>query len=673
MEKTSFYPEITHLFIELQDDSFSHSVDGKASVLTHLLGQGELSLLRGDLGGLEFFQKALDLDPSNPEIFYRQGLALFEYGSEEGKEKALLLASKKFKIATTLKPDYFEAWHAWGNTLSLLGLTYLEHHYALESAEKLKQALTLIEGKSPDILAELFWDYAVVWTKIAQNSGEAIDFQRALDSFQKSCDLQKNLLPEFWNDFGSASLQMADLIADMRLNLKAIDCFKYAISLSIGALDGWKHLARAFQKLYAQTHDEDHFNQANECFISASNLTIHDDALWFDWVSLLCDSGRKIKDLKRLKNCLEKCQRSYVGNPNQPLLIAVWAEALALIGELSDRLDFIYEAQNKIAEALDLSGEECPELYFSHGMCLNSFGKYFGDIDYYFQAIEQFQEGLSLDRTSHRNWHAMAHTYTIVGEIGSDIDAYEKASRFYSKAIDLCPYSFYIFDHALALLKLGEMKDNQEHLESAVARFEQALSLQKNVIYIHPDWLFHYATALDTLGDFHDDETFYLKTIEILSHVLMVDPDFPRIHHRLALAFSHLGEMDNELEYFYRALHHFRLATKHEEENDQIILDWGVTLINIAQNLHDSQESALFYQDAEHKITGAAKLGNEQAYYHLGCLYSLLEQYERSMHFIEKSHACKSLPPLDEVLDDEWLEGLRSTSLFQNFLSLFGK
>ncbi len=670
MEKTSFYPETAPLN-EVPSDRFS--IDGKASLLTYLLGQGELALLRGNLSGLELFDKAIELDPSNPEIFYRQGLALFEYGSEEGREKALLLANKKFKAATTLSPHYFEAWHAWGNTLALLGITFKAHHYSLDTADKLKKAINVSNGKSPDRLAELFWDYGVVSTKIAEHSGEAIDFQIALDAFQKSCDLQDSLPSEFWNDYGLASLQMGDLLNDMRLYSKAVDYFKHAISLSITLLDGWKNLARAFQKIYIQTHDEDHFNQANECFTSASNLTTHDDALWLDWVSLLSDSGRKTKDLKRLKSCLEKCQRSYVGNPTQPLLIAIWAETLALIGELSDRLDFIYEAQNKIAEALDLSEHENPDICFSYGMCLNSFGRYFGEIDYYFQAIEQFQEGLSIDRTSHRNWHAIAHTYTIVGEIQADITAYEKASRFYAKAIDLCPYSFYIFDSALALLKLGEMTEDQNYLESAVTRFEQALNLQKNVIYIHPDWLFHYATALDMLGDFHDDEGFYLKTIEILSHVLMVDPDFPKIHHRLALAFSHLGELVNELEHFYRALHHFRLASKNEEENDQIILDWGVTLINITQTLSDSQETPLFYQEAEHKLTAAAKLGNEQAFYHLGCLYSLLGQYERSMHFIEKSHACKSLPPIDEVLDDEWLDGLRATALFQNFLSLFGK
>ena len=669
MEKTGFYPETAPLLNETKSSFFEE----KEELLSYFLRQGELSLLRGDLGGLEFFQKAVQLNPSNPEIFYREGLSLFEYGSEKGKEQALLLAAKRFKTATLLSPELFEAWHAWGNTLALLGQTYHEHHYYLESTEKLKKALDLSEGKSDDLLADLFWDYAAIQVKITEHSGEAVDLQIALDHFQKSCEAETHRPSEFWNDFGNSCLQMGDLIGDIRLYTKACGHFEEAAALSPQVFDGWKNLAIAFCKLYKHTHEEDDFNQADECFSSASNLTTQDDTLFLDWASLLLFSGRQTKDLKRLKKGLEKCQRSYIGNPKQPHLLGVWAEILAFMGELSDRLDFIYEAENKMREAFDISEEEDTELYFSNGMCLTSFGKYFEDIDYYFQAIEEFQAGLSIDRTSHRNWHAMAKTYTILGEIQSDIAAYEKASRFYSKAIAIYPHSAYIFDHACALLQLGEMKEDQSYLERAAAHFEYAISLQKNVIYTHPEWLFQYATALDALGDCHDDETFYLKAIEILLQVLMIDPDFPKIHHQLAITYSHLGEMDSELEYFYRALHHFRLASKHEEENDQIILDWGVTLINIAETLRDSQESTLFYQDAEHKITNAAKLGNEQAYYHLACLYSLLEQNDRSMHFLEKSRTSKTLPPIEEVLDDEWLEGLRSTSLFQNFLSIFGE
>jgi tetratricopeptide (TPR) repeat protein len=302
-------------------------------------------------------------------------------------------------------------------------------------------------------------------------------------------------------------------------------------------------------------------------------------------------------------------------------------------------------------------------------MCLNSFARYFSDIDYFYQAIEKFQYGLSIDRTSHRLWHAIAQAYVAVGEAEEDIDAFEKASRFFSKALDLHASTFYIFDQAYALSRLGEMKDEQRLLEIAVAQFERALSVQKNAVYLHPEWLFHYAIALDILGDFYEEEGYYLKAIELLSHVLMVDPDFPEIHHQLALAHSHLGELISDVDHFYRAIHHFRLASKHDEENDQLVLDFGVTLISLAHHLQDRQEIEALYLDADHKLTLAAKLGNQQSFYHLACLNSILGQYDRSMHFIEKAYAAKTLPPVDELLDDEWLDGLRVTSNFQEFLS----
>lgn len=654
----------------LNEDELAYcSADERRSLALYLLGQGELSLLKEDLSGLDLFEKAAELDPRNPEIFYRQGLALFEYGSEDGKTKALLLAGKKFKAATNLDSNYFDAWQAWGNSLALLGTSNSLHHYFIEAEEKLKKAISVSENKPSEILADLFWDYGMVWSHLADHSGEAVDLQLALDSFQKTCQHQDGLPPEFWNSFGDVCLRMAQQINDIRLNVKAINCFKHSVSLSISSFEGWIFLAKALQMLYTQTHDEDHFSQANECFAAAAHLKPQDTDLWLNWASFLCDSGRRNKDVKRLRAAVEKCQRSYACKSDQPLLMATWAEALALIGELTERLDFIYEAQNKISEAVDLSEEDDPEIWHSYGMCLNSFGRYFGDIDYYFQAIEKFQFALSTDRTSYKNWYAIAKTYAIISDAESDIDSCEKSVRFFSKAIDLRPSTFYILDYALALSKLGDMKQDEKCLTSSVAEFERVLSIQKNAIYLHPDWLFHYASALDMLGDFHEDEAYYLRSIEIFSHVLMIDPDFPEIHHRLALAFFHLGELMSELDHFFRSVHHFRMASKQEEENDQIILDWGVTLISLAHHVHDTQEAEQLYRDAEHKLTHAAKLGNQQAFYHLGCLNSILGQYERAMAFMEKSHASKALPPLEEIMEDEWLDGLRATSFFQEFIS----
>jgi tetratricopeptide (TPR) repeat protein len=631
--------------------------------------QGELSLLKGDVSGIELLDKAAELDPCNHCLFYRQGLALFEYGSVAGKEKSLLLAAKKFKIAANLKPDYFDAWHAWGNALSLLGLTYEEHHYFIEAEEKLKKALFFSDHKTSDLLAELYWDYAVVWMRISNQSGEAVDLQKALLAFEKSSSYQELMPQEFWNDYGLAALSMADRINDIRLVVKAINCFRHAVSLTLSFFDGWILLARSMSRLYTHTHDEDHFTQTHECFSAAAHLKPASLDLWHEWAVFLLEAGRRTQDMKRLRVALEKCQRGHAFDPKHPLLLATWAEILATMGEHTDRIDLIGEAQNKISEALDISNEEDAEVWHSYGKCLYSFGGYFHDLDYYYQAIEKFQEGVALDRTRHQDWYAIAQVFATVGKIDNDIDAFEKAVRFYTKALDLKPIGTYYYEYAFALSRLGDLKRDQNLLEQAITYFEYTLQVQKNGLYIHPEWLFHYAATLDQLGDVKDDETLHQKALEIFSQVLVLDPDFPRLHYHIGLAYSHVGEAFGEIDYFYRAIHHYRLDLKQTDENETVLLEWGTTLINIGQYTSDKDVAEQSNREAEIKLVQAARLGNEEAFYQLGCLYSLLGRHDKSLHFLQKSHKADTLPPIEDLLEDEWLDSLRLNPLFQEFIA----
>ena len=57
--------------------------------------------------------------------------------------KILLAASKKFKNATALFPDYFDVWQAWGSVLLKLGTIYNEHHYFQEAQKKIVRAIAL--------------------------------------------------------------------------------------------------------------------------------------------------------------------------------------------------------------------------------------------------------------------------------------------------------------------------------------------------------------------------------------------------------------------------------------------------------------------------------------------------------------------------------------------------
>ncbi len=633
-----------------------------------LHAQGERALLKGDLkNGLELFERAIQLDPNNPKILYQQGLALFDFGCEEGREKTMRLASRRLKLASQLQPDDFNIWQAWGSVLTSLGWTYSEHHYFLEARDKFTHAIYLSESQSRDTLSELHWDLGSVLMEIAEHSGEAVDMHLAIEAFQKANAYQEKLPANFWHDYGSACIAFAVQINDMSFYAKAISCFKEAVAQDGNAHENWLSLGQALQKLYLVTHEEDHFAQANDCMAKAAELQPQEKEVWLDWARFLCNSSKRVADVKRVQMCIEKCTRAHVLDPDDEMVQGVWSEALALLGSYTENLDLIHDAHNKIAEIAEAESDS-PEIWYSYGICQQALGQYFNDFDYYYQAIEKFQLGLSIDRTCHQHWHAIAWTYSLLGDLESNPEDLELSLRFFRKAIDLNPSTYYLFDYSVALAKLGEVMHEQSWLEEAVVQFERLLHLQKNAAYLHPDWLFHYACTLDALGDFYEEESYYLRSVEIFSHVLMVDPDFPHIHHRIAIALNHLGELTDEIEYFYRSVHHFRLAAKNDEENDLITIDWATALINTAQLVHDSSERDQLFRDAEHKLLLAMRLGNVHTYYHLACLHSMTGLYEKGMRFLHKAWKSGALPEVDDLLQDDWLEDLRETSSFHEFI-----
>ena len=642
---------------------------GQCDLVESIMANGQLALIKGDLQiGLECFDEALNLDSNNAQIYYAQGLSLFEYSDKHGVVKFFLQASKKFKKAIALDPHHFDFWQAWASVLCKLGVCYNKQHYFQDALEKMLRAIDLSSKQSNDVLADLYWELGTIHAHLAHYSGEALDLHQAINAFHKVQSLQKHLAGEFWKDYGRACYKFAQQINDTRFYIKAISCLKNALSSPDPSQENWHLLADVFQALYFQTHDEDHFAQANECYETAMKLQPNNASLWFHWATFLCESSRKIYDLKRLRACVEKCQRAFSCDPDNLQIHAIWAEALAMLGSETERLDIIYEAQNRISQVIEISGH-LPAALYSYGITLKALGRYFNDCDYYYQAIERFQEAISIDRTCHMHWHAIGNLYALLGEIEDDAEILERSFRFYQKAIDHYACTFYIIDYAIALYKLGEMTQEERWLEMAIAQFERGLHLQKNALYLHPNWLFYYACTLDALGDFHEEEAYYLRAIEIFSHVLMIDPDLHIAHHHLALAFSHLGELTNDTELFHRAIHHLRISSKHLEENDSIMLDWAITLINAAYYNKDASEADELYRDAEHKLWSAIQLGNAHAYYHLAGLYSLLNQCEKAIQCLYRGAHFDILPSIDEMLQDEWLDNLRSTGDFIEFLS----
>ena len=646
-----------------------------SSLSQTLLKQGKLCLLNGDKRGIQCFEMAAKLDSENYDLFIEQGLALFECGSLEESDVELKLASKRFKMATQLNPNAFEGWYFWGNTLYSLGKKTGQHHYFIEALKRYQKAISLSTKESPEILATLYWNLGDLWNHLAKKSGEMSDYHFSIEAYQKASLFQEKFPLEFWINFANRYETIGKKVNNIRFFAEAIDCLKKAISIKTSFSDGWFFLGKTLKTLYSYTHDEDHFNQANDCFRAASKLSKNCVKISLEWARLFLDSGALFKDSKKIQVSLDLCIQAFNPKQKDPELIAIWVEALALFGSYTEQLQPIHEGLEKIESLVEET--QTPELFYSHGMCLYALGSYYEDLDYYYQALEKFQEGLSLSRTHERLWRGMAFSSFHAALIDRNEKNYRRSLYFFGQALYFDQSSVSQANYALCLLRYGEVSQEKEMIELAVTHFEEALSLQKNAYYVHLDWIFYYASALDQLAHFSQNDSHYIKAINLLSHILSLKPEFPKIHSQLASTYSHYGESTGRFEIFERALHHFQIAHQQEKENDQILLEWGLTLLNVGDLLENEEEGKERLKEGEYKMIQAAKLGNSHAYYGLACLYSVVRDVKKSLDFLEKARTFDALPLIEEMLEDDWLENLRQTKEFQSFIkkleSRFGK
>jgi tetratricopeptide (TPR) repeat protein len=451
-------------------------------------------------------------------------------------------------------------------------------------------------------------------------------------------------------------------------------------------MECWVGAARALKKMYEISGASDYYKQASQAYSAAVEITPSVIEIWIEKLELCLNFSKDLKSCEPLYTVLNDCRRAsfYFLNqatnpPSDPTslmyarFLMVWAEILSVLGEKKDRIDFIREAENKIMEALNLSREDDSFLDMQQGKCLFSFAVFFHDVDLYYQAVEQFQKALSRKRSDAEGWFWMGRTYAALSSLTDEIDHLEKSLRFYQKSLQLKHHFRIYFEFAKMLIQKAEIDGQVEHIEQSIQYLEYLLHQNQALSYENPEWFFQYGVALDIMGQLRDETGYYKRALEALTTALMLSPQNSAIHHRIGIVYSHLGEVIDEIDYFYRSLQHLKLAAQDEEENDQIYVDWGVTWMHLSEYACDETTEKTCFAEAEQKFLFACNLGNRSAFYQLACLYSLQKEFEQSVYYLLKAHYYNTLPPLEEIQDDAWLEDVRLSHHFQEFLALLQK
>ncbi len=657
---------------------------------------GENQLKDGKAKFLDSFRAASLISPDNYSVFYLQGRAYLQHSNNL---QVLSLAKKAFEKALELDPLSFDAAYELGCVLIQQGLNLEEAPFFQDAIHQFEKAETLI--KSDEDVSSFYWQFGRTWFYLGKLSGEAMDFHYAIDKYKK-VDIYEMKSPFYWNDYGDAIIEMGFLLGKKEYFFEAIELYETAISLDSDHFQGYFNLACAYQCVFEMSIDIKFFEKANENFEKSSKIEASTKsryaALWLKWGQLLASFGKLKREISFLELSIEKFIQADSIEPNHPGILSRFGEAEMLLGANTDDINLLRQAEDKLVRSLEVNSD-APEVWYLYGICLNELGRYFQDENFYKQAIQKFQYGLSLTQSDPLLWYGLAMSHFALGDMLNDREMIEKASLYCSQVLEFGGQIFLQFwnDWAVMLMRLSEMTLDEHYIESALDKFEQIirrhgenqdqndyskrledLSLENmdsdeiDKDEIDLEWLYNYGCALDMHGDFTDETTSYEQAVQILSNVVRLDPDYSHARYNLALALSHLGEAVSDIEPLQKASEHFEILISENPEDDTAWNDWGLSLLHLAELIHDSARpdvSRDIYAQAEKKFFHALSLGCLPGFYNLACLYAMTENYKAAIHYMERAEDSDSLPPIDDMMHDDWLDGLRKTDAFKSFIS----
>lgn len=640
-----------------------------------LLKQGSIQLAKGENKVLETFDLAAKVSLS-PSIFFEQGII---FSMHPDNSRCLKLASNCFAKSIEMGFAPFIVWYQWAEALFMLGTLDGEIDDLLEAEKRFEKASTMLDSSPDELKRDFYWKWAVCWATLGMHSGEPIDFNKALQYFRKAeafgCAGAKFLI-----DYGNALADLGSLIDAREYFVEALQLFKKATELAPEKSEAWQFYACCLCKLYETTPNDDYLEQAMNSFQTATDLKGQNGFVWLKWAQFEGQAGKLKRSHTMLESSLEKFTKANELEPNHPGILGHWAETELILAFYHERHDLIQSAKAKIIKSLELQPKNSDGWYL-YGACLNEMGRYFEDQNYYEQAIEKFQYGLSLKRDNPLLWYGLALSHFALGELQNDLSLVEKSAYYCSRVLEygVAPNSQFWNDWGVALLKLGEMTNQEKHVEAAIEKFERAL---KQPVFdpacedVDLEWVYNYSCALDLLGELNDEPRLFEKAAHILNQILQLDPSYQQARYNLALTLSHLANATNEIETYQKAFEQFQNLLSEDPEDDVVHIDFGICLVNfslLTQDPNQPSKSENLFRQAELHLMQSAALGNSDAYYLLAGLYSLTGHYHLSMHNIEKALTLKVLPPLEDLLHDEWLEGLRDTSHFKQFINRFPK
>lgn len=674
-------------------DQYTQSENWACLVLEEKLLLAQLFLKKGalELSPLkrypESFRIAERLFPVSPELFFQEAQLFL---ADRRSFYHLVWAEKALARTTQLAPHFLQGWVLRIQVLLDLILEGKSDPWKkLQLAEKcfhhIQTLLPHTHQEAKLLSSQLAANISFYKAKL---SGEPKDWQNTLE-YHKQLEALGYRSTVFFFQYAEIYAHLGRLVKDTRFNKLALTYYDHSLAIppphSLALLHkalllaDWgesvlsTEILRASWMLFHQLFQEaprKGYNRTDEAL------------LWLRWGEIEIALAKQTGEFNHLASGLEKLEKAYQLNPHYPKIVGTYAEAQLNWGANQGCLFSLNQARQKAEQLLRLQPTS-PDPHYLLGCCLLEQGRYFDDTSYYQQAISQFQSGLSIQPHHAILWYVLGTAHFSLGEQNEDIRLLEKAVRHFAKAQECKIEDFPEFwaDWGTALLKLAEYRQEFSLAEMAIHRFLRSIGLhpsgeilnqlEEKKISQTDSFTLHNLSQIggcfDLISRLRDDPIALEQAIDLWERVVELAPDSMETRYQLACSLTDVGCEQEDKNAFTRAHTHFQELLARYPENDLFHFDYALSLIGFVQCMFPSDSIAL-YSEMEYHLQAAARLGNQEAYYHMGCLFAFLGKEDRALFSLERAFAAKALPPIEQILEEEWLSPLYSIPSFLQWI-----
>lgn len=642
---------------ELKPSPFQISISSLFDRVQALFTQAESALKKQEFDLAEyFFQAAHNKDPENLKLSLNEAALWHHYGKIHLNSSCFIKGYKAYKVCFK-DPSFKE--QAFIKAVKLK----LDEFETTKNFSAILTALSVIEKLDKNSLSDAPDNYAQDKAKCLFYKGchykdvvllkDALNFFHELYTQEKKADTA-SLIADVYDQFYT-------LTQDPSLIMQAILFRKEAMNLDADNLHYLISLAKEYKKLFFISLDEAHIQNFHDICELASLIHTQNESLYLMWAEGLIDLGIYADKLDLVKLGIEKSHEALACQAASTQVDFLIARGLAFLGQKLDKLCHIQESYEKIK-----SYEDDPSNYrltLTIADILQAYGHYYQDIDYLYQAIEKLQEALSIDNSLRQFWIKMSKLYLEIGSLESTLLAYELSEKMIDQALAIykCPESLIL--KGIILSKLGEFKQNEELIETSLDYIEYGINYYPTIFQPKIYHLFEYAKILDLSAVYNEDESRYMKALEILAQIILLNPHYPQLHHQIALTQLHLAEFSENPELLKKSLLHFKIASQ-SVDNDTVYIDWAIACLTLSEMVETTHEALFLQHEAATKLKKALKQGQVQAYYFMACLCCVCKDFEKAISLLKIAERHEALPSPDDLIIDEWLSPIKNHEEF---------